>query len=420
MNIYPRLSSCAITSQQLLHPSLLGLGEISSESFTNGLILELRRFFKVQSRCVKLEELVIAHWIRKIAPKDSVLKDFSDGLLLQAVDDIFKQRDEYRRKKQTQNITEFESLPFFTFCGVCSDTRKNENIATYQKQVQKQSIKAKRRFTAKSERENQGRYQKKNVDKRDKRASANLSELRKTKNKLKHVKNELKAFQEQMIQDSKNNQETQKLREQLHVEKAKKVAAQKSASYMKCKVKNKKRCYEGDQKLEQLELECRQKDAEILYLESAVDTDINRKPVLRKDTAYSDELRICVMQLAALEVGTEKIAQVIKIVSECLFEIEFEEKELPSSSTVQNIIDEGHVLSKKYIAAKLDECTNWGIHKDGTARKKKKILDTTVISDSGWFFLLLLHSFPCIWLEVYFSWFVGLFVGLFEQLYERF
>ena len=121
------------------------------------------------------------------------------------------------------------------------------------------------------------------------------------------------------------------------------------------------------------------------------------------------------MQLAALEVGTEKIAQVIKIVSECLFEIEFEEKELPSSSTVQNIIDEGHVLSKKYIAAKLDECTNWGIHKDGTARKKKKILDTTVISDSGWFFLLLLHSFPCIWLEAYFSWFVGLFVGLFEQ-----
>ena len=98
-----------------------------------------------------------------------------------------------------------------------------------------------------------------------------------------------------MIQDSKNKQGTPKLREQLHVERAKKVAAQKSESYMKCKLKNKKRCYEGDQKLEQLELKCRQKDAEILYLESAADTDINRKPVLCKDTAYSDELRICVM-----------------------------------------------------------------------------------------------------------------------------
>ena len=99
--------------------------------------------------------------------------------------------------------------------------------------------------------------------------------------------------------------------------------------------------------------------------------------------------------MAALEVGTEKNAQVIKIVSECLFETEFEEKELPSSSTVQTIIDERHVLSKKYIAAKLDECTNSGIHKDGNARKKK--ISRYYSHFRFWlvFLAFVAYSFPC-------------------------
>ncbi|KAL3848471.1 hypothetical protein ACJMK2_019325 [Sinanodonta woodiana] len=98
---------------------------------------------------------------------------------------------------------------------------------------------------------------------------------------------------------------------------------------------------------------------------------------------YSDKLRLCVIQLAGLEVATEKVTPVIQVVSEKLFEKKFDRKELPNSTTVQTIIDKGHFIAKAYIAEKIDNCKNWGLNRDGTSRRKQKIIDTAVTLDNG-------------------------------------
>ena len=57
--------------------------------------------------------------------------------------------------------------------------------------------------------------------------------------------------------------------------------------------------------------------------------------------------------------------------------------DLPNSTTVQSIIDERHFLAKTFIAQKLDAVDNWGLNRDGTTRRKQKILDTSVTLDTG-------------------------------------
>ena len=57
--------------------------------------------------------------------------------------------------------------------------------------------------------------------------------------------------------------------------------------------------------------------------------------------------------------------------------------DLPNSTTVQSIVDEGHYLAKMYIAQTLENADNWGLNRDGTTRRKQKILDTSVTLDTG-------------------------------------
>ncbi|KAK3743350.1 hypothetical protein RRG08_061286 [Elysia crispata] len=61
-----------------------------------------------------------------------------------------------------------------------------------------------------------------------------------------------------------------------------------------------------------------------------------------------------------------------------------ETKGLPSRAACQRIADEGQVLAKSYINSKvLRRCKGFGVHKDGTTRRKVKILDTSVNTDEG-------------------------------------
>ena len=57
--------------------------------------------------------------------------------------------------------------------------------------------------------------------------------------------------------------------------------------------------------------------------------------------------------------------------------------DLPNSTTVQSIEDEGHFLAKTYIAQTHENADNWGLNRDGTTRRKQKILDTSVTLDTG-------------------------------------
>ena len=113
------------------------------------------------------------------------------------------------------------------------------------------------------------------------------------------------------------------------------------------------------------------------------DTDEGERVVETKglEGEYTDETRFCVMELLGLEVATGKIGPVIETVGK-LCSSSF--SSLPSRAACQRIADEGQVLAKSYINSKvLRRCKGFGVHKDGTTRRKVKILDTSINTDEG-------------------------------------
>ena len=96
---------------------------------------------------------------------------------------------------------------------------------------------------------------------------------------------------------------------------------------------------------------------------------------------YSDNLRKCVLQLQSLDLPCNKIGQVIDSVSSNIFHTDL--NKIPSRSTLQNILDEGHVLARNQVADELLNCTNWDLFADGTSRDGKKILDAGVHLDDN-------------------------------------
>ena len=66
-----------------------------------------------------------------------------------------------------------------------------------------------------------------------------------------------------------------------------------------------------------------------------------------------------------------------------MFNCDLHKSDLPTAQTVRNIVDEGHYLAKKFIAKKIENAENIGISRDGTTRKKDKIIDTSITLDTG-------------------------------------
>ena len=108
-------------------------------------------------------------------------------------------------------------------------------------------------------------------------------------------------------------------------------------------------------------------------------TGLRKKIETKKGKKFSDEIRFCVMELAALEVATAKMEAIMATVGE-LCGVRF--KCLPSRTACQLMIDEGQVLAKRFIREKvLKTFKSFGIHKNETARKKVNILNTPVKTD---------------------------------------
>lgn len=76
------------------------------------------------------------------------------------------------------------------------------------------------------------------------------------------------------------------------------------------------------------------------------------------------------MELSGLEVAVENMSLVIQAISKHLFDTMLEKQDSTSSSPTQTIVDEGHFVAKSYISNQLLETSNWGLHRDGTSRKK--------------------------------------------------
>lgn len=252
-----------------------------------------------------------------------------------------------------------------------------------------------------------GHYAVKNVNKRDETAKKNLRLLREAQRQVRKLKLELqnhrdgKTVIDQLRKDADCvRTELEKVQEKLITEKARKLTAQKNNSKLRsklksattnsevktdwdCEIENSYECLE--EKIVALTNKLSEKELSVSELQEQVEELEERKKITTKqsDGTYTDNIRHCVIQLAGLEVATEKVRPVIEVVLSCLFGLTLQKNDLPNSSSVQRIVDEGHYIAKSYIAERLDSCENWGLSRDGTTRKKQKIVDTSVTLDNG-------------------------------------
>ncbi|XP_053381945.1 uncharacterized protein LOC128549357 [Mercenaria mercenaria] len=129
----------------------------------------------------------------------------------------------------------------------------------------------------------------------------------------------------------------------------------------------------------------KQKEIDQLQIENEFLKDDKKQKYETKnsDGSFNDSIRLCVIELAGLEVAVEKVSQVIQVISRHMFSREISKADLPTSSTVQTIVDEGHFLAKTYISTVIDAAESFGLNRDGTSRKKQKIVDTSVTLDTG-------------------------------------
>ena len=230
-----------------------------------------------------------------------------------------------------------------------------------------------------------GHYAKRNVNKRDKRAKESLHSLRETvrtlDSKFEEVKVEKVKKRQVKVLLKKAMKRNKHLSALLHTEKQKKLQAQKTCSKLRGQLLKHSVCIpKADHKKEMKEHREKIKALEI-QLDILRDEKETKQLSLKDENGYTIETRTLVNELTALELAQSKIGPAIKSVATWLFNCDIQP--LPDRKTIQQINDEGHFIAKKYIATRLEASDNWGLNKDGTSRKRKKILDTTVTIGTG-------------------------------------
>ncbi|KAH3855452.1 hypothetical protein DPMN_098019 [Dreissena polymorpha] len=224
-----------------------------------------------------------------------------------------------------------------------------------------------------------GHYSVKNVNKRDQTARTNLNKLRDLQRLLIKQNKSIYAVQTDnnkiiiLVEENaclKNQVQT--LTVQLEKEKGEKVALQKANSYLRCEVS--KLCnvanasndiipsHSSAESLKQAKLDVEERDLIIAELEEEIDSLKSNKIKSKNERGmYSENIHLCIMELAGLEVAVEKMSPVIQVVMRHVAGKELQKKDLPSSSTSHNIVDEGHYIAKVYIANRLENCESWGL-----------------------------------------------------------
>ncbi|KAL4219419.1 Piwi-like protein 1 [Mactra antiquata] len=242
-----------------------------------------------------------------------------------------------------------------------------------------------------------GHFSVRNVNKRDETSRKNLRLLRETERQLLRQKRQGLVDSESIERLTlENNHLKEKQNEEQNYEnklqEQKKLQAQKTASYYKVRATKLAQKLKSDLKESDLVKSLRSKvsENEAKVRELEINNDILKEQINQQacetknvDGTFSDNLRMCIIELSGLEVAVEKVPNVIKTVSKHLFGKDLRKTDLPSSTTVQTIVDEGHYLAKAFISKQLSETENWGLNRDGTTRKKQKILDTTITLSSG-------------------------------------
>jgi hypothetical protein len=237
-------------------------------------------------------------------------------------------------------------------------------------------------------------YKKYNVDRRDATSKANSSKLCVMNKKIEQLEKDnadmLAKLECSEKQITDLNNENKQLREQLaKVEtqvvgkKRKKLKAQKRASYERT-AKTPESVVQT-KRLKQ-EMKFAEADREVFRdIQNTGDLEVPKSKLNLKVNSkeYGISSRMCIMTLTGLEIAAQKIPSVIQCVAEDIFNTKLDFSELPSRTAVQNIVDQSHYVAKRFLAEKLDKANFWGTATDGTARRKQKILDTSVAVSTG-------------------------------------
>ncbi|XP_052778449.1 uncharacterized protein LOC128215880 [Mya arenaria] len=236
-----------------------------------------------------------------------------------------------------------------------------------------------------------GHYSVRNVTKRDGIAMKKRQELRETKQLLHKYKQTSKKFQMEKSDTSAELIDLKSLNETLLAEnrklqddQKKKVYAQKLNSYYRSTIRKIRGC-KLPKENQKIEVQNEDDDVEMLLENEIIKENINATMTNLKDDRgiFSNELRMCIIDLFGLEVAVEKNTPAIQIVAQHLFHCNIEASDMPTNSSVQNIVDEGQFLVKSYTADRIKQSESFGLSRDGTSRQKRKILDTAITLDNG-------------------------------------
>ena len=399
MDLGAHCANAGVSVEALLGTTSL---ELPKNKYTCGLILELNRYSKRK----QLSDNNFYEWIKKTSPPDSMVEQ---KLVLTAVKNLKDYRDVLRRGKKKSDIEILESKIFLAeqWCTNSCDLETVENIpgckfssankthnelhATNEKDSRKlnnhlqSEINKKKRHLSlikgqinkskmleEKRKKKLGRFDPKNVKRREERLRKQTAEL----------SFQLKQERE-MAEIKKKSHEN--LEFDLEQSKCSLVKEQKMKSYYKLKAKSLKnrlsKLREGNKANEPdiiNHIHDLENENQIMKEQLA-----ERRVVTKHKGSFSDNIRQCVIELLGLEVASDKVSSVIKTVSKHIFNYNFVNQELPTGSTIRYIADEGQALAKQFIGKEMAECEGWGTNRDGTTRRKEKLLDTTVTLSSG-------------------------------------
>ena len=129
-------------------------------------------------------------------------------------------------------------------------------------------------------------------------------------------------------------------------------------------------------KLDHLEIENKELQEQNAELIDQCNHHIN----FYKDNKYTDDLRLCIMELLSYNVGILKIELVLKSVFK-LLNVTYDR--LPKHSTINDILIESRSLSHLQLAEALNTMSNNTLHSDGTTKFNHKYQSYQVVTEVG-------------------------------------
>ncbi|XP_063406504.1 uncharacterized protein LOC134690461 [Mytilus trossulus] len=215
-----------------------------------------------------------------------------------------------------------------------------------------------------------GYFSIRNINKKEEKARQTAKLLRASKNVIKKQKRLLHKAESELLELGTIKTDNEQLKESVNklsktqdllvYSQKMKLKVQKKVSSLKIQMNRMKvKSEEVKGEIESLKIVLKEKDHQIENLLSDISImkeTANFTIVTRNiDASFTDCVRLCVMELSGLEVAVGKVSPVIQTVCKHLFDIGLDTSQLPSSTTVQSIVDEGHYIAKTFIFEKLDQ-----------------------------------------------------------------